>query len=178
MTKTYQQADQTILDSITEIIREHHTLLDASDATFEVLFVSDIDKDGEIHQALACHGYPAAATVKIHSLPLRALGLGDFLITVDAATWASLSTAERTALLDHELCHVEAIENDGDFEHDDLGRPKLRLRKHDWQLGGFVGIAKRHHNRALEVQAVKRCKTEGGQFFWDFDVPRLAAVGS
>lgn len=37
---------------------------------------------------------------------------------------------------------------------DDVGRPKLKIVLHDWQLGGFYSVAERHPGVAHEARAV------------------------
>ena len=49
---------------------------------------------------------------------------------------------------------------DGSFvppvvKRDDLDRPKLRLRPHDWEIGGFGLIVSRHGANSLELQACR-----------------------
>lgn len=178
MPKTYERAGAAVCNTMQAVLDEHHLDLRRNRVRVDVLFVSDIDEDsGEVTPCLEEHGYPAAACVKVNAPPLRALGLGDALITIDAAVWAGLGTADRAALLDHELMHLEIKTKDGEVVTDDQGRPALKLRKHDWQLGGFVDIAARHGSCALEVQAVRKCRGPGGQYFWDFaDEPARVRV--
>jgi Putative phage metallopeptidase len=63
--------------------------------------------------------------------------------------------AELLALMDHELTHVKlVIDEQGALVRDDVNRPKLKLRKHDWQNGGFYSVAKKHKDMARDVQAI------------------------
>lgn len=39
---------------------------------------------------------------------------------------------------------------------DDVGRPKLKMRLHDWQMGGFREIAQRYGSDALEVVEARK----------------------
>lgn len=52
---------------------------------------------------------------------------------------------------------------------------KLKMRLHDWQLGGFIAIARRHGGHAPEVRAVRACVDDKGQYFWDWSKPRKVA---
>lgn len=54
-----------------------------------------------------------------------------FLITADKEIWEGLSLAQRTAVVDHELCHCVV---------DDAG--ECKLRKHD--IEDFTAVAQRH----------------------------------
>jgi hypothetical protein len=68
-------------------------------------------------------------------------------------------------------------DRDGAIKSDDGGRPKLKLRKHDFEIGGFVEIAKRHGPESLEVQAVGRAWATLTQQAIDWDAAELAAAG-
>lgn len=123
--------------------------------------------------AVKLHGYPCAAVVKITPYRQRVQGIEDVVITLDGALWAEMSDAERTALLDHELYHLDlARDKDGQVKADDAGRPKLKMRLHDWQLGGFEAIGRRHRDAALEVQAFKEAQKTYSQalFAWGDDM--------
>jgi len=58
-----------------------------------------------------------------------------FVIEVARNTWARLKTAQRTALVDHELCHLRCFK-------DDDGELTLSLVGHD--LEEFAQIVRRH----------------------------------
>lgn len=192
MATTYEKAGAEVLELLDGAMRRWHPELAACGVTFDVLMASEIDEEsGEVHPTLKLHGYPAAATVKLVPLAQRALKQADLLMTIDAATWSSLGNAERLAVIDHELEHVQVLADPRGFvtwnddegkavgspKRDDCGRPKLKMKLHDFEIGGFVAIAKRHRKRALEVQAVERLVDGNGQFFWDWSTEtRLAAA--
>jgi len=178
VSKTFEQADDKTKRLVTQVRNEHHPGLRDNALTIDVLMVADIDEEsGEVSPALKAHGYPAAATIAIVPLNRRALGQADALLTIDTATWQGLGAAEQTALVDHELTHLQIKRRDNAVVRDDLGRPKLAMRLHDWQLGGFVDVARRHGESAIEVRAARAC-TSKGQYFWDFGPSKLRAVGS
>lgn len=189
MSKTYERADKGTVLRLKEVMQRHRRDLVGSDVRIDVLFVAEHDdKSGEVFPALKNRGYPAAATIKILSLKERTLGLGDALMTIDTHAWKRMGESERDALLDHELEHLQVRADPGGFvsadgasavaaKLDDLRRPLLKLRLHDWQLGGFRSIANRHGESAPEVKAVRACR-ENGQYFWDWDLgERLRVVG-
>jgi hypothetical protein len=70
-----------------------------------------------------------------------------------------MSDAERLALLDHELTHVEVV-----YEV----RPrKLRTRHHDRTYGWFDEVAQKHGEASQEVQQARRfAADEAGQLYF------------
>ncbi len=189
----YEKADEGVERLVLHALEQYHRELLACDVRVDLLMVSKVDKEGESKgHALKHGGYPAAATVKIVPLKQRALGNGDALITIDSESWEFLDPEQQEALVDHELEHIQVVSangpkfchmNDagelvGEAKRDDHGRPKLKLRKHDWQLGGFTSIAKRHGANAVEVMAIERCRNEQGQYFWDWSALVLAHAGA
>lgn len=182
MPLTYEKASDE-LDSLVEDVAERwHRELVACELRIDTLLA----RGGA---GLKHNGYPCAGTIKIVPLERRALGQGDALLTLNGATWDELSYEERLACVDHELEHllvraqkgtspsgfIEIDEETGAMvgqpAGDDLGRPKLAMRLHDWQLGGFTKIARRHCLASLEVQAVRACRDDRGQLFWDWAEP-------
>jgi hypothetical protein len=124
---------------------KHHALLADEGVTVSAIF--SYQDDGQ--HALKCNRYPAAATIKPSTLEQRARGAADVWLKIDKMTWMGLTDAQREALIDHELSHIER----GDKE-DSLGRPKLTTRIHDYRLEGFTDVVHRHGENAIEsVQA-------------------------
>lgn len=164
MSKYLKPADAETLDLAAEVIRKYHgELLDAG-ATFAVLFYDDPDKEADIDgrgrptPLLKLRGHPAAGTCKIESYDNRVKGAKDFTITLDLGLWRHLKPAERVALLDHEANHAELVrDKDDNVKHDNAGRPRLRCRLHDVQLGVFDVIIKRHGSAAIDTANVRAC---------------------
>lgn len=79
----------------------------------------------------------------------------DFVIVLNQEAWASLSDAQRTALLDHELCHANvAKDKNGAVKEDEDGRPVFRVRKHD--LEEFREIVSRHGCYKADIEEFVR----------------------
>ena len=151
MPKTYHECDSFISDTARKIIQKYHPDLIEADVTIMYMFARNDKGD-----ALTHGGYPATALAKINNLRDRVAGLTDATILIDEERWEELSDESKDALLDHELHHFVVRRNKiGAFEYDDQNRPLLRMRKHDWQMGGFNEIVKRHREAALEYQAVE-----------------------
>lgn len=147
MSTTYEQPSQDIVDVIAQTMRAHHQRLEAIGLKLSVLVARS---EGDEESALKNHGYPALAITKILNLKLRAYGLGDAEILIDGGRWDLLSRRQRTALIDHELTHLEPVEKKGMLARDDLGRPKLEVRLHDIVIGGFTEVAQRHGSESIE----------------------------
>lgn len=155
MPKTYLPCadhDQSVLDMADELMRRYYQDLLEADLKISFLFVSH---DG-VGPALTHGGYPAAAVVKANSLKDRVEGKADVTITIDKEWWEQHDTSQNLALLDHELYHVMiARDDDGKTILDDAGRPKVRMRPHDYQIGGFHDIAKRHRMKSVDMSAIQ-----------------------
>jgi Putative phage metallopeptidase len=125
--------------------KPYHADLNNTGISVQVLFYHD-------EEQLKHRGMPAYAYVKATNIKERALGQKDATIVVDFASWSKMNEARRVALVDHELYHL-TIKKDKDManEFDDLGRPKIKMRKHDIEFGWFVEIAQEHKQDSIEV---------------------------
>ena len=128
-------------------------------------------------------GHPANAVVKAVSLKDKISKEYDVEMIVDGNEWTGFNDRQRTALLDHELSHVmikrkkvkknnkkkrdddyddddtdkadeEATEQD-DIVYDDYGRPVVKIRRADWNIGdGFADVVRRHGEYSCEYQNI------------------------
>jgi Putative phage metallopeptidase len=163
--KTYSAASRDLESCLAHMFAEYH--LDLTGVTVGALFV--FDEEGS-EPVLKHQGYPAAAVVRITPLRDRALGMADAIIVVDRACWLTLAAAQRNALIDHELYHLERVrdEETGRPKTDALDRPKLALRRHDHQLGWFDEIARRHGSASPEMRQAKQLLEQTQQLYFDF----------
>lgn len=93
----------------------------------------------------------------------RVMGRGDCEVSLDGDWWADASAEQQRALLDHELHHF-VVELDGErVVTDDIGRPVVRMRKHDYEFGWFEVIAGRHGLHSMEVQQARRMMERSGK---------------
>lgn len=140
---------------VAKVMRDYHKPLTECKLKVDILlaFPAKDDNGEPIEDAITAKGYPALAKMENRSPKLRAQGFGDVLLTIDAHNWPDLDPAEQTALIDHELTHVELILNDaGRPKEDDYGRPKTKMRLHDRQFGWFDSVAQRHPLSSFEIQ--------------------------
>jgi hypothetical protein len=95
----------------------------------------------------------------------------DFVIILNFDVWMSevLDEKKRLAILDHELCHAQVVEDkDGATVTDHEGRPKWRCRKHD--LEEFRDIVNRHGVYKQDIlDFVKEAMEKMGQPLLDAD---------
>lgn len=168
MPTCYQLADATVHAMARQILNEHHPKLKIGDGEEEgdyvrlcIMFAFGDAASGE--PPVKLHGYPCAAVVSIIPYKQRVDKRADAEIIIDQGQWQDLSDIQRRALLDHEITHLELQKDDvGLVKTDDQGRPKLSMRLHDWQIGGFREIAQRYGEDALEVIGARAFEKDYG----------------
>lgn len=170
----YQRCDQSVNDLASEILFEFetHKPLIAAKVTVDYVFAFAPcdEKTGEpTGPALTLGGYPCLGICRKISLKDRALGRADAEISLDGDWWKNASREEKKALLDHELHHLSIKIDKRGIVKDDLGRPKIEIRKHDFDFGWFKIIAERHGAHSIERMQAARLVVEAGQYlFPDF----------
>lgn len=111
--------------------------------------------------ALKHGGYGAWAIIRVTQQKDRVLGLPDLIIDFDADIWEELSQASRVALIDHELMHPELVrDEEGNPILDDCHRPRIKMRLHDYQIGGFWAVVDRHGVDACEALAYEQLRPQ------------------
>jgi len=166
---TYSKAPAELIKLTQDVMRRYHGGLNDVGVLVDVLLAFPAeDANGDaVGPAITVAGYAATACIKIISYKDRVVRGHDAEITIDGNCWDVASEAERTAILDHELTHLELITDAaGSVKRDDAERPRLRMRKHDRHFGWFDVVAHRHGEASLEVrqaramldsQAFKQC---------------------
>lgn len=172
MATLYKQADMSTDARHAYDVRERfHSDLDVAGVTISTVFAFR-DDDGP---ALKHHGWPARAIIKINPLDKRAEGLQDVTLLIDGHWWGRASPAERLALVDHELTHlVLRLDKEGKVKPDDCGRPKLKIRPHDWEFTGFAVVAQRHGQNSGELQHARKLADRFGQLLFPWAVQEQA----
>ncbi len=157
---TYAEAGDAAVFLVAAVLKKHHPELHKAKLTVCTLFAHAArdEKTGQPKgPALKHHGYQAAAIIAVVPLDKRVGGMADVLLKIDGDRWPEWSEAQREALIDHELEHVGT---------DDAGRPKVKLRLHDWNVQGFKSIAVRHKDAAFEVQEAQAFHKEYAQLLF------------
>lgn len=162
MATTYDTAPEDIIALINETITEYHPDLVEAD-----VHVSAILAYNDKTHPVKAGGYPALACIKNISLKDRIKGMADAEITIDAEAYKAMNELQQKALIDHELYHLEVQrDKDDNIKTDDAERPKLRMKKHDYQFGWFREIALRHKQNSPEVLAATFLWTSDANTFF------------
>lgn len=152
----FERAKADVDAIVGKIMHKYHPELKEAGVTVDVLMASaTTNQAGESSgPPLKKNGYPCAALIKVTSLPDRCAGLADAMLKIDADQWKALTDAQRAALVDHELTHLE-LKKDGNgvTKTDDLDRPKLMIKRHDVEIGWFHDVVRRHERDAPEYQS-------------------------
>lgn len=175
--KVYQPAPAEVERRIAALREKYYAKgqpQDLTGVTIGVLFVHD---DNEPDMPTLTHqGYPAAAVIRIVGARDRAQGMPDAQMVIDRATWLSFDAKKQNAVLDHELFHLERkLDKAGGPTFDAHDRPRLGIKKHDWQFGWFDEIAKRHGDNSLERIGAKAILDATAQLYFDFGPEQKAA---
>ncbi len=159
----YDASTPQVAEIINSLIGQYYPDLEEGQVTIESIFAYD-NKGGFPVKA---GGYPALACIKVNNLKNRVKGFADAEITIDAEAFKAMTDPQKIALLDHELYHVLVVrDKEGNIKTDDANRSKLRLKKHDYQMGWFKEIAQRHGENSPEVyQANILWQKDGRTFF-------------
>lgn len=178
---TFARADKSVEQLAKELLEKydsHKPLLNLEAKIDFVFAFADVDDNGrQLNDALTKNGIKALGIARKISLKDRALGRGDAEIALDGDWWQKASGDEQAALLDHELHHV-SIKTDkvGNPQFDDLGRPQIKLRKHDVEVGWFRCIAERHGAASMEQIQAKKIMDNVGQWFWPGIAPTVELI--
>lgn len=166
---TYTDPPAVILRQLDAVLnRWHADLVEAGVSYLIQLAHAARDKNDEPRgPALKWGGSPAAAKVGIINIKDRQAKLADVRVFLDADRWDEFTSDEQEAILHHELMHVEicrtkpkkvkkkgvvTMEGGGEIISDDLGRPKLKLRPHDFLMGGFFKVMEHCGDAAQETK--------------------------
>lgn len=168
---TFQRCDESVNEMANEILCEfesHKPLLDARVTVDYVFAFADIDEktNAPVGNALSKNGTKALGICRKIALKDRALGRKDAEIAIDGDWWKDAVDEERRALLDHELHHIAVKIDKRGLVRDDLGRPVIQLRQHDYEFGWFKVVAARHGNSSMERLQAAEIMCDAGQYFW------------
>lgn len=152
----YERAGADVLAMAQKIMEDHHPELRLGEREYPKLCIfmatSVSDGESEPEPAVKLHGYPCQAVVSVIPYKQRVDKRADAEIIIDEKNWLDLSETKQRALLDHEITHLEIQKDkDGFVKTDDMGRPKLKLKLHDFDFGGFREVSRRWGDDAPET---------------------------
>lgn len=164
MGKTYEKAAAAVAKVGERVLKSYHSDLHKIGLTIDYVFANT---EGTA-PAVSHGGYPALAVCRIPGLKERALGRADAEITIDQAAWDGMNDAEQVALLDHEITHLSLVRDakTDEIKFDDMSRPRLKMKKHDWHVGWFEAVARRHGKDSPEVYQANLMWDRAGNAFW------------
>lgn len=175
MASKYTKADKETLKIFKRVLSTHHEELTAVGVAFDILlgFAPENSEGEAVCAALKLHGYEANAITKIVGLKDRVLGQADAQIVLDGDLWTReedpLSDEQKAAILDHEIYHIQVKrDHEGAVINDTHGRPKLKMRLHDRQIGWFDAVARRNGEHSVEVKQASLLAKEAGQIYFNF----------
>jgi len=158
MPTTYEKAGRDVADLLLEVMSEFHTELGKEDVKVGVIFARNSEG-----AAVKKGGYPCAGKISIVSLKDRCEKSYDAELIIDQTWWTEGREAHHRALMDHELSHLELVEDEeeGGYKRDDQGRPSLRIKLGDWNAGdGFQAVVERHGDFAVEVACLRHAEAK------------------
>ena len=160
----YSMCETDVLNLVQRVMGKYHPDLTKAGVTVDCVYAADPDGP-----ALKLHGYACAAVIKKISYKQRVAGRADAEITLDKDHWDDCTEPQKEALVDHELTHlVLVLDQNNRPKLDGADRPRFKMRLHDWELGGFGEVARRHGKAAPEVICARGFKQEFGQLCFDF----------
>lgn len=156
MSIVYERAGGDVLSLAEDIMRTHHPELQTGPGEYPRLCILMASGAEPGRSAVVAHGYPCQATIAVIPYKQRVDKRADAEIIIDERNWLDLSEARQRALLDHEITHIEIQKDEhGHLKTDDMGRPKLKMRLHDFDFGGFREISRRYGADAPETIAAR-----------------------
>lgn len=178
MASTFERCPKSIDAMVkklqTEFASTYEPLFSAG-VTIDLVFAyAELDEKTGVPKApaLTKNGQRALGLTRKIPLKDRALGRADTEIALDGDWWKESTESEQFALLDHELYHICVKIDKRGLVRDDLGRPCIVLRDHDYEFGWFNQIAQRHGVFSQEQKQAAKILYEQGKHYW----PELSAI--
>jgi hypothetical protein len=150
-----EPAPQDVVDFVESVMARKTPKLHSADVKVDLLMhIRSADEREKDKGQLKLRGYPAAAIARVLGKKDRAKGQGDCEIVIDGDAWEI--EADRESTIHHELLHfsLQTYPNGQVKEHDN-GRPKIKMRLHDVQLGTFNEIVEEYGLRSHDGRNVR-----------------------
>lgn len=147
----YTRCGSDVGKLITKVMNAHHPELREAEPTFNCRFAWNDDGP-----ALKKNGVGCRAIIKITSLRDRSAGIEDVKLDIDGKDWEEMGEPDRLGLIGHELTHLVVVRSKGIIKRDDLDRPKLKSRPHDFEVGAFKEVIETYKEHSPEAQAIQQ----------------------
>lgn len=161
--KTFDKPPANLQSRIDQCLRDYHSRLLEPQLPVSVVLETLVvygprNKDGvQTAPAIRVRGSEAAACIRVTTLEERVAGRGDAVMWIDGDRYKHWHPETTNAVIDHQLTHLEIVlDRDDEPEFDDLGRVRLKLRPHDFEVGWFDEVAERHGTASYEVNQASR----------------------
>jgi len=155
---TYEKAKEDVHKLVAAVQKKYHTELTNQSVRVGVIFANNTEG-----ASVKKGGYPCVGKISIVSLKDRCEKDYEAELVIDL-TWRTEGTSKHhEALIDHELSHLELVEDEeeGGFKKDDLGRPSLKIKLGDWNVGdGFQSVIERHGDYAVELASLRKAESK------------------
>lgn len=162
MPTTYWPCGEDVEALAQVLIEEHYPDINRLEGGLKIAFLFAL---ADNMAPLSKGGWPCEALTRVVPTRDRAAGGADVQVLVDAGRWKDLGERRRLGLLHHELHHLQLVDAKPDHKPgeperwvcklDTIGRPKVTLRPHDYEAGGFRLIAETYGQDSPEVRTHK-----------------------
>lgn len=168
---SYQIAPQDVREFVAEVCAEYQSDLSANGIKFDIIMAHPLeDSEGNpCLPTLTTGGYAVSGKSRILNDFNRTVRGYDAELILDGHGWLKMTQKQQVALIDHMLNYfVVSRSVDGDVIFDRQGRPKLKMRKHDYHFGVFNTVAARHGVDSVELANIRTMYVECGQLYFPF----------
>lgn len=142
-----------------ELRCEYYPTLNEFDVHIGIILV-------KVEDGLIDKGVNVCGTLKVMDTLDRLTKGYDIELLLDEEVWQGAPLEEQKAILDYFLFQIELVPNSNKaidngeepYKIDELGRPRLRLKKADWQSGGgYNEMVKRYKKISVEYKNLQEC---------------------
>jgi hypothetical protein len=152
LVSTDSQEGKEVRKLVNETVKAHHDHLRNAKIAIAWMVGQKKDKDGRL----------VLGRMKKASELDRELHEHDLVLLLNREMWKVFGEKQRTALVDHELCHAdEALDPNGEAIEDAHGRKQYRIRKHD--LEEFAAVVRRHGLWKADLETFATAMDQGRQ---------------
>jgi hypothetical protein len=180
MASIYIPANDAVIAMVKKVAGQWHPDLIKAKVDFGILLV--LAASEKTQPAVKENGHAVGGTIKIVNPKDRITKKFDVEILLDGDEWKTDRDEHKVAKFDHLLSRLEvkkpkakkkkggggAVHGkdeeredhaESEFAMDDYGRPQLKIRKGDWNVGyGFADVVKRHGDFSPEVKALDKAR--------------------